>query len=353
MRTNSIIFVGVLPPPYHGASYVNLSLLSKLGLPFFSFNTAPYIITSKVLIRFSRLLKVLICILLLPLFFKNTIKSYIISLNGNLGLFYDIFFILSLFTKKPICYHHNFTYITKRFVLMRLIAFIVKQKKGSHVFLSKEMKRLYFNKYSKSRCFVISNSLFVPNQVRLQKKKRLYRNIGFLSNLTKEKGTLLFLDLVQHFLTNSFDFYFYLAGPCIDNLILKRIKQIQLCSKRFVYYDAIYDAKKDSFYRNLDFFVFPTQYLNEAEPVTVLEAMSYGLPTFALKQGVIPFMLNNSFLILDSLNFSKQVEEKVFYLRKFPETYANISRSLRQRFLRLKRESQVDFKNLINVLEQK
>lgn len=55
----------------------------------------------------------------------------------------------------------------------------------------------------------------------------------------------------------------------------------------------VYGADKDRFYQQLDIFLFPTNYANEAEPLVVYEAMRRGVYVIACDRGAISEMLGN------------------------------------------------------------
>ncbi|OYU71979.1 MAG: hypothetical protein CFE32_25085, partial [Alphaproteobacteria bacterium PA3] len=53
------------------------------------------------------------------------------------------------------------------------------------------------------------------------------------------------------------------------------------------YWGAVGAEEKKRFFEAVAFFVFPTQYKNEAEPVVILEALSAGVPVVAFQRGCI------------------------------------------------------------------
>ncbi len=55
----------------------------------------------------------------------------------------------------------------------------------------------------------------------------------------------------------------------------------------------LYGAQKEQFYRQLDVFLFPTNYANEAEPLVIYEAMRQGVHVIACDRGSIAEMLGN------------------------------------------------------------
>jgi glycosyltransferase involved in cell wall biosynthesis len=77
----------------------------------------------------------------------------------------------------------------------------------------------------------------------------------------------------------------------------------------------VYGADKERFYRQLDVFLFPTNYANEAEPLVIYEAMLQGVHVIACDRGAIAEMLSNG----AGLAFSKDqmVESAATQIARF------------------------------------
>jgi glycosyltransferase involved in cell wall biosynthesis len=59
------------------------------------------------------------------------------------------------------------------------------------------------------------------------------------------------------------------------------------------YIGPVFGEAKEVFYRQLDVFLFPTKYANEAEPLVVYEALRQGVYVIACDRGAISEMLRN------------------------------------------------------------
>jgi glycosyltransferase involved in cell wall biosynthesis len=57
------------------------------------------------------------------------------------------------------------------------------------------------------------------------------------------------------------------------------------------YYGPVLGDAKKEFFAELNTFVFPTRYRNEAEPLVILEALMNGCPVVANNRGCIRSML--------------------------------------------------------------
>jgi glycosyltransferase involved in cell wall biosynthesis len=53
------------------------------------------------------------------------------------------------------------------------------------------------------------------------------------------------------------------------------------------YRGAVYGENKQAFFDDIDVMIFPSQYVHEAEPVTVIEALDRGIPVIATSRGCV------------------------------------------------------------------
>jgi glycosyltransferase involved in cell wall biosynthesis len=99
--------------------------------------------------------------------------------------------------------------------------------------------------------------------------------LGFLSNITKEKGVLDALAIAKKLLEERVGAVRILvAGPCGDPELLGLIKDAPYAE----YLGPLYGDRKADFFRAIDVFVFPTLYPNETEGIVSLEALAHGAP---------------------------------------------------------------------------
>jgi glycosyltransferase involved in cell wall biosynthesis len=72
-----------------------------------------------------------------------------------------------------------------------------------------------------------------------------------------------------------------------------RFDEMLAASSNTQYLGPLYGDAKQRFYEQLDIFLFPTRYANEAEPLVVFEALRSGVHVIACDRGSIPEMLAN------------------------------------------------------------
>jgi glycosyltransferase involved in cell wall biosynthesis len=147
--------------------------------------------------------------------------------------------------------------------------------------------------------------LFLPNGVEnnytdeefkkyIEKKDFKDIHILYLSNMIKSKGYFEVLKLAKLY-TNQ-DYIFHFAGAWQDsqneNDFFEFIKENDL-DKKVIFHGFINGNQKKELFEKASIFVFPTRYENEAFPLSILEAFSYGVPTLSTDEGSISYILDD------------------------------------------------------------
>jgi len=157
------------------------------------------------------------------------------------------------------------------------------------VLVSVEMRQLLSGSYgfSSKDMAVIHNGISIPKNISHRKGKRVV--IGSAGRLFPVKDFSLFVDLARFLVTQSDAVDFVLAGDGPQHAMLEeKIKSYGL-QERFRILGRQDDM--DAFYRNLDVYINTS--VHEGIPMSVLEAMSYGLPVVAAKVGGFPEIVQN------------------------------------------------------------
>jgi glycosyltransferase involved in cell wall biosynthesis len=117
--------------------------------------------------------------------------------------------------------------------------------------------------------------------------------IGHLANLCEEKGVDDFIALCRELKTRNIEFIGKIAGPfsnktseILVNASLDEFDEIEYCG-------GLYGADKDSFFKSLDAFVFPSKYKNEAEPLVLYEAGQYGVLNIGSRRGCMEDVIHD------------------------------------------------------------
>ncbi len=291
-----MIFLIDLPPPIHGMSSINLALLTlcRKGSKVDCINTVPSYFSSSLFgSKFWFLVKIihtLYCYLLLLIFSsKDSSGLAYRSVNGGFGQLFDViyFFILRAFKYKIYVHHHSFKYLSKG---THIFSFLIRilGKNSIHIVLGEGMKNRLVEVYGvhEDRILVLSNTaFFCCKDKRLRITDNTFLEIGYLSNITFEKGINEVLSLFKELKVKGVKFKGIIAGPVLESEVSKAIDDFVNVSLDVEYIGEVYGEKKDSFFKSLDVLVFPSQYENEAEPLVLYEAANYGALLIGSQQG--------------------------------------------------------------------
>jgi glycosyltransferase involved in cell wall biosynthesis len=223
-------------------------------------------------------------------------KILYISLSGGLGQFYDILFILfARFLKMRIyIHHHSFSYLDHRSHLTILLT-LIGGPLATHVTLCSKMALSLKKSYPDvGKVISVSNAtiLFYKHQKPNQYKSKL-QTIGFMGNISKEKGIFDFIKLIESLENEKIEINAKLAGPFENEKTEREVRRRINQRNRIEYVGPKYGSDKKKFLTSIDILVFPTHYADEAEPLIILEAMSNCIPVIAHGRGCIPEIVHS------------------------------------------------------------
>lgn len=292
-----ILFLGPLPPPTHGFSAINAAMLARLKeegtVIIFNRTTQANHSKSSVKILLSWLKLVIDFIFIAPK--KPT--SFYAGLSGGNGQILDIpfFLVARIFKIKTYIHHHSFAYLNKKTYLAAMCMKILSGAR--HIALCQEMADSISRNYKipKSQVIVLSNSAFLPPLKHQPTQNQINATtdiikVGFLSNITAEKGIFDFFAVVRRAAALGLSYEAEIAGP-VDPNILDRFKHELSTLPRVKHLGPLYGVDKQQFFQRIDLLLFPTRYANEAEPVTLHEALQAGTAVVATQRGCIGGML--------------------------------------------------------------
>jgi len=243
-----------------------------------------------------------------------------------------------LFRFRIFIHHHSYSYIIAKRCLMAFLL-VVAGPKATHICLSEGMARDLARRYRrKSQALVLTNAAFVDTSaLEIQRDRRDDLTIGLLSNLTPDKGLYQFIEILRLAKERGLPFHGVLAGPIprdSDQCFLESLKE-ELAG-RLDYRGPVYDEDKARFFRDVDVFVFPTTYLNEAQPTVLFEAMANGVPVISFDRGCIRDQVANAgFLFERETDF---VDQALHALALYHEDPARLAASRRAALARYKDE---------------
>ena len=333
MLKNKVLFILHLPPPIHGATIVGKCIYDS-DLVKNSFDS-DYInlTTSRELSDMGKegYRKLLIFIKLYYRVLKAVAKKrydlcYLTINSKGAGYYKEmvIVLILKLFRCKIIYHYHNKGIVDRQnnFVLNLLYRF---QFKNSRVILLSPLLYDDVKKYlPPDKVYYCPNGIPVSENIDLAKlnEYRISKHIPeilFISNIMADKGVFILLNASKKLIDQNIKFKVTFIGDWLDiseSELNNYISSNEL--KDYVSFEGKKFGVEKSFYLlRADIFVHPT--LNDCFPLTVLEAMQYGLPIVSTFEGGIPDMLTDGECgYLVNKNDEKKLSEKMKFLIENP-----------------------------------
>jgi glycosyltransferase involved in cell wall biosynthesis len=310
MKT-TLVIVGPLPPPVHGAAIVTEQVRNKLanlkaessqfGLVVCdtSGGTRP---TRNLLYHAKRsLAHFRAALTILAVRCRGEALVYFGGAGGA-GLWYQA--ALAAVARASKCriifHHHSYQYIETRY--SRAMAGLARMMSEGdcHIFLTREMADAFRRHYDTcAQAHVVSNSKFLEPIGRIDGRSESQPlRLLHISNLSAEKGSVEVLKAFRNLRESGLEATLTVAGPIGDDVTAAEIRALAASHPAdFTYLGSIDHASVPSVIDRSDLFLFPTKYVNEAQPLVVLEALSRGVPTLASGIGAISCMLPHEWLI--------------------------------------------------------
>lgn len=341
--TKQVLFIGALPHPTHGMSTINKRMLEKLkssGISVNVYNTVPagYENTNnKTLWEIKRHVRRILQIPLiwLQIFLHRKERLYV-SISGGYGQIYDIASLLPimLINITTHIHHHSFAYLnSKTRIANCLLKYILG--KAHHIVLCEQMALRLSDNYEidHHNINVISNMAFFDYPQYLFTPKKELTSIGYISNISFDKGIDTFLEIVLSSNFKALGKKAIIAGPFespnVRNFVLDKIKD----NHHVTYLGPVYGDDKLNFFKSVDLLVFPTKYPNEAEPIIIYEAFQAGVPVISTQRGCIKSMLNsNTGLSMNIANFVASSTELITELAHDASRLERLSTNSRKHF---------------------
>lgn len=112
--------------------------------------------------------------------------------------------------------------------------------------------------------------------------------LGHLSNLTLDKGLREVVDTALRAQASGIACTLVLAGPCVDDAARAVVADArERLGDALVVTGPLDQAGVERFYADVDLFLFPSRYRNEAEPLVVLDALRHGVEAVVLDVGCL------------------------------------------------------------------
>lgn len=346
------IAVGVFPPPITGQSAA-----FKKFVDFFLPKSRRINVSGgpKPLSKVLKILLYSFAFIRLP-FLRE--KNVYYSLNSGYGLYLDLFFLIGckLMQKRIILHHHSYGYINIKNPVVTLISNAMDDD-DVMIFLSKMMLDDFESVYGLTSPSLSLNNIFqYPDDVVL--KQRVANDVlmvGYISNITVDKGFLILCDLIELVASDkNSQCQFVIAGDFYDEESKARFDRLSANAKKIISYRGpVFGEDKSVFFSSLDILVFPTIYKNEAQPMVLVESLLHGVPVLSTNRGAISDLIGqNGGSVIDDADFINTCVSVLRSLCKSDSLLNTMSRQSHEQYLALKEISRSEVATLKNVLHE-
>lgn len=310
--------VGPVPPPVHGASRVTGQVIDALRG---SSGTRVVVVDTGdggpggvrgTIARLGRLTGGLVRLLLAR---RGSGSVYVGGAGGGLLWFQALVVALArLAGLRTVFHHHSFAYVDRTLPAMSAIT----RAGGAslvHVALGPRMELGLRERYpAVQTVLVCSNAaLMAPAPRPLPPRPGEAGTplvLGHLSNLSVEKGLQQVVDTTVELRSRGVDARLVLAGPASTPEAAEIVARTEAdLGPALEVLGRLDPDEVDGFHARLDAFLFPSLYVNEAEPLVVLEAERNGVPVFAHGVGCLPDLLDPARVVPREVPFATAVAD--------------------------------------------
>ncbi len=239
-----------------------------------------------------------------------------------------------MFGRKLYLHHHSYQYLN-RFRLLAKLLFAICGKRAVHIVACKKMacdlKRLY---PVATEIQIISGIAALESWNCEAPHRNQIRSIGFLSNISIEKGILEFLEVAAWADRARLPLCFLLAGPFQDEKVRRFVEERVAALNNVSRIGAVYGGDKRAFFDSIDVFLFPTSYADESEGLVIHEAMSRGVPVIAYSRGCIEEIVTDQvgLQMAPTEDFVAGTVEKIKEWYSNPQAFQLASQAAARRF---------------------
>lgn len=306
MSTPIGIFIGTLPPPVSGQS-VCFELLVK-SLDRGVIEPVVIDISDSIIVRsglYQNLRRFLSYFISFSCFLRVLVRRpefmYLLISQSRLGSLRDLLFIFlaNLFGVRIHLHlkggNYDVFYKSCSFLHQKLL-FLSLQKAESVIILSDRLRHIFdWACLEPGTISVVKNG---SEDIAGSIERRFPSdgiNLLFLSNLIVEKGYVSSIQAAVDLSSAGFPVALYLAGNFVQGAECSVYKEgavlswrtldeflyVVSCLDNVFFLGEVYGSEKDSLLRSSHVMLLPTRYINEGQPVCLIEGLSYALPLIA------------------------------------------------------------------------
>jgi glycosyltransferase involved in cell wall biosynthesis len=240
--------------------------------------------------------------LLASIFEKKVV--YITTSRTMYGFVRDAYFILfsRAFGARVVNHLHGADFNSFRDsqnkFLKGVIDIIYKNINDSIVLLPKMVEQ--YKNYPMMKLHVVSNCYYgyELTNVKIKKMKDIKLKVLYLSNIMYSKGILHLICAIKELSSEGYDIELTIAGNFMSDEYYSAFDiQLKFESEthnvdNIKYIGSVNTEEKMEIYRQADVFVLPSFYRSEAQPISIIEAMSFGCVIVTTNHNYLPDMIN-------------------------------------------------------------
>lgn len=264
------------------------------------------------------------CLIIIYIIFNKNIQIVHIhgASNGSFVRKYILFIPIKFVFNKKIIYHLHGGGFQKFFkmspnVVQKLIIHFINNS-DTIICLSREWKEFLLSNFKPKNVYIINNVIETPDSSFKNKNTSSKIVFLFLGKIEQDKGVFDLLDIISE---NRIYFkdkmLLQIGGNGEISKLLNYINSNQL-NHLVQYIGWITNSQKNQVFQNSDVFILPSYF--EVQPVSILEAMSYGLPVISTNVGGIPEIVeeNTNALLSAPGDKTKLMEHMSYFLENNP-----------------------------------
>jgi glycosyltransferase involved in cell wall biosynthesis len=198
-----------------------------------------------------------------------------------------------------VIHHHSCRYIEEHSPAIAVGTRHVGDR-ATHVFLTEGMAVRFQQRYGTVRFRVATNARLVAEEALVDPSASLScgrgLRLGHLSNLCADKGFFAVADAFDSIRAAGIEATLALAGPILESKVGLRLNDLrQRHGDRVHHAGPLAGDAKRLFYRDLDLFLFPTHWKQEAAPLVIYESFAAGVPVLSRDMGMIAEIIPSDF----------------------------------------------------------
>lgn len=314
-----IILVGPLPPPYTGQSVSFKMLIDNLSHRGYKHALVNINLPSSKGDASSRWDWVkagnytLLLLKYLYLVIGKNKSVYITIAQSRVGFYRDFIMInvARLFNHRIVVHlkggNYGEFYNQQNRITKKMINYTLERTDCIIVLGTALVKMYDFNPNLRNRIEVVHNGLPLQEIDLSQKNYDGQTKILYLSNLIYSKGYMHVLEAAKLLKQENYDFEIMFCGefmPSADDLVPIDKKEMSIEFEEYVvknnleehvkYLGSVTGRTKFEVLNHAHVFILPTNYLNEGQPVSIIEAMANGCALISTNYRTIPEMLKEN-----------------------------------------------------------